>query len=924
MKSHAHIILAGVTACRLAAIPSAAVAAEGRPAQARAWDAIAEQAYLSRPDADWDGINDDEERLGTILWGEVEQGANAWVSGAGADDFPEWIWGGVDDDAQPADLPFSFPWGTQSWSRVWVGVNGTLGFGRGQTSPYAKPLPSPAAGAWPFFGVLWDQLYLEPSAGGRIWHSSPGAGRFAVGWENLWVGGATDSVVSLQAELKSDGEMVWRYRDLDPGAAMPTNGVVGVQRDGAGWWLPSTALRRPLSLRVAALDGLAADNPDTDGDGVADGVELGYYRPDAPYGRFLDPTRPDNPGDRDRDGLGVTAEYLHGRLDPFRWDSDGDMLSDGYEVATRLLAADATGIHGLHGDADGDGVSNLMERLHRTQPRLKDSDGDGRGDAEEIAAGSNPAGAGEPPPSAAWLAPVRFSLGDPGLDGRTEAYEMFIDSISGDTRGFTFQNTVYGQIESCTLPLVIGARYQVRLRHLGSVASASGSADPDYEAGVEGVDGTAIALSGSPGMLGRHLSSVFVPPAAEPVDTNTAVTVWVQSRVLPDGTVPVMDPALVATIQAWSAGRLSSAGPVPEAELANPGIVVLPAYSSAMGAVLPAKIRVGGLGVAEGATRWLRFSDTAHISYRLSSMFQFLSPGDAMVQIPGDATIPVDVELRPSDAWPAGTTVTVDFVVKNDDGMVLSDSRDVKLIGQIVTAIGDSMTYGLRRLNDGTYETPNWHNPWIAYPSHESWTGYSGTWSDIAFQGSRGYLRRDLTSKVEWAGHPANGHGPDHCGYPGARTTDIIATLADASRTYPLAAVDVGACEMVLIYFIGLNDVVGGRSAGTIYGYWTQGLNNILAKRAGKGRTIIVAVTLPRMSSTYSGYSSAKQDQLKAFNAKVRSHVISAPHACYVVADAELVPHDSNDDGLHFMATGYERVEQIIRQALLTGLQRQP
>ena len=173
MKSHAHIILAGVTACRLAAIPSAAVAAEGRPAQARAWDAIAEQAYLSRPDADWDGINDDEERLGTILWGEVEQGANAWVSGAGADDFPEWIWGGVDDDAQPADLPFSFPWGTQSWSRVWVGVNGTLGFGRGQTSPYAKPLPSPAAGAWPFFGVLWDQLYLEPSAGGRIWRSSP-------------------------------------------------------------------------------------------------------------------------------------------------------------------------------------------------------------------------------------------------------------------------------------------------------------------------------------------------------------------------------------------------------------------------------------------------------------------------------------------------------------------------------------------------------------------------------------------------------------------------------------------------------------------------------------------------------------------------------------------------------------------------------
>lgn len=161
-----HSFLAGLAACYVSAFSLTTFAVEGRPAQARAWDAIAEQAYLSRPDTDWDGINDDEERLGTVLWGEVERGKNGWVPGVGATNFAEWVWGGVDDDAQPVDLPFAFPWGTQSWSRVWVGVNGTLGFGRGQTSPHAKPLPSAAAGVWPFFGVLWGQFYLEPSVGG--------------------------------------------------------------------------------------------------------------------------------------------------------------------------------------------------------------------------------------------------------------------------------------------------------------------------------------------------------------------------------------------------------------------------------------------------------------------------------------------------------------------------------------------------------------------------------------------------------------------------------------------------------------------------------------------------------------------------------------------------------------------------------------
>jgi len=36
------------------------------------------------------------------------------------------------------------------------------------------------------------------------------------------------------------------------------------------------------------------------------------------------------------------------------------------------------------------------------------------------------------------------------------------------------------------------------------------------------------------------------------------------------------------------------------------------------------------------------------------------------------------------------------------------------------------------------------------------------------------------------------------------------------------------------------------------------------------------------------------------------------------------VPHDSNDDGLHYMATGYGRVAQIVLQAIYNGVRAGP
>jgi hypothetical protein len=87
---------------------------------------------------------------------------------------------------------------------------------------------------------------------------------------------------------------------------------------------------------------------------------------------------------------------------------------------------------------------------------------------------------------------------------------------------------------------------------------------------------------------------------------------------------------------------------------------------------------------------------------------------------------------------------------------------------------------------------------------------------------------------------------------------------------------------------------------------------------------LIVGVTLPRIRSDYAGYSSSRQAKQDSVNAKIRAYQLTASHARYVVANIESVPHDSNDDGLHYMATGYGRVEDIVHAAIVNGLKAGP
>lgn len=139
---------------------------------------------------------------------------------------------------------------------------------------------------------------------------------------------------------------------------------------------------------------------DSDGDGMPDAYEKLYPA-------FLNPhDAADSAKDQDNDGLTNLEEYLAG-TDPSKPDTDGDGLTDGVEVKTSLtnpLSKDSDR-DGLtddeevnlyktdpnNPDSDGDGLSDSDEvKIHKTNPNLADSDGDGSSDALEIKLGTDP------------------------------------------------------------------------------------------------------------------------------------------------------------------------------------------------------------------------------------------------------------------------------------------------------------------------------------------------------------------------------------------------------------------------------------------------------------------------------------------------------------------------------------------------------
>jgi len=138
---------------------------------------------------------------------------------------------------------------------------------------------------------------------------------------------------------------------------------------------------------------------DADGDGIPDIYERA---------NGLNPNANDAALDLDNDGLTNLAEYTLGTKanNP---DTDGDGLKDGVETNTGVyVSATNTGTNPLVADTDGDGLSDGIETNSGTflnagnpgsHPLKADSDGDGFSDGFEAQRGFNPNSAGTSPES---------------------------------------------------------------------------------------------------------------------------------------------------------------------------------------------------------------------------------------------------------------------------------------------------------------------------------------------------------------------------------------------------------------------------------------------------------------------------------------------------------------------------------------------
>jgi hypothetical protein len=161
---------------------------------------------------------------------------------------------------------------------------------------------------------------------------------------------------------------------------------------------------------------------DTDGDSLGDGEEQGLIKPQVslkqplatqspPYLADTDPASVTDPFAFDTDGdtlLDGAEDKNHngkwdkdlGETDPTKKDTDGDGLDDAWEVQYSVGTGEGAALKPLDPadgalDNDGDGLTNLEEykvvRLdkdgktqpNRTNPRAKDSDGDGLSDKVE-------------------------------------------------------------------------------------------------------------------------------------------------------------------------------------------------------------------------------------------------------------------------------------------------------------------------------------------------------------------------------------------------------------------------------------------------------------------------------------------------------------------------------------------------------------
>lgn len=192
---------------------------------------------------------------------------------------------------------------------------------------------------------------------GALVTSSGGASPLPTAFTNLFIGSSVDGTenihgmlddVAIFAEALTEAQIQRLSAGDTPASLLPSaddadgDGMLDVYEDANGLNKNNPADRDTDLDNDGSTNfqeftrGTKANNPDTDGDGLADGVETGTAVWVSTTSTGTDPLNPDSDGD----GLGDSAETNTGiyvsltntGTDPNKADTDGDALSDGYEL----------------------------------------------------------------------------------------------------------------------------------------------------------------------------------------------------------------------------------------------------------------------------------------------------------------------------------------------------------------------------------------------------------------------------------------------------------------------------------------------------------------------------------------------------------------------------------------------------------------
>lgn len=287
--------------------------------------------------------------------------------------------------------------------------------------------------------------------------------------EELFLGSDPGRFDSAGDGFSDAGLIITNHNDSDG------DGLSDAEERAAG---TDTALRDsdhnglPDGYEVSyGLNPLSKDSlhEDPDHDGVANGIELinglNPMNADTNSNGIMDaaksPLMP-LPPDRDSDGLSDRYEKEVSGTRPDLADSDNDLLPDGFEVRGNLDPLTPTDVSA---DPDQDGVDNLHELVHRTDPGDADSDRDGVNDGDELAQGSNPSDAGDEglPPPPGQLVDVILEVGDHS-GSHSERYNLIVG-------GVRHQAPEFGVVSTSTYQFERGRSYPISIVHTGTRAS---------------------------------------------------------------------------------------------------------------------------------------------------------------------------------------------------------------------------------------------------------------------------------------------------------------------------------------------------------------------------------------------------------------------------------------------------------------------